>query len=374
MITLAASWLHDLDPFLVRVGGFGVRWYGASYLLGFVIAYFMMRWMADRGWSRIPKQHVADAMTWLVGGVIVGGRLGYVLFYERELLWSFTDQPPWWGLLALNNGGMASHGGIIGVCVAAFRISRGFKQPDGQTLGTCSTLHITDVIAVTALPGLFLGRIANFINGELLGRVVSTPGEPGPWWGVKYPQEALEQWTRLPEAQQEQLAALAGVTPDQIRAEPGAWQQYSSTVYDLMIRIQSGGTDGAGAATTLEPLLSARHPSQLYQGIADGLIPAIVCWLVWARPRAPGVVGCAFLISYGIGRILTETVRLPDAHFEVSRIAGLSRGQWLSVGMASFGLGMLLFVVRRSPERIGGWRSRREDQLATDSDEPSSDG
>ncbi|HHN78550.1 MAG TPA: prolipoprotein diacylglyceryl transferase, partial [Phycisphaerales bacterium] len=121
-MTLAA-WLHDLNPFVVRfTETFGIRWYAISYILGAVIAGLMMHRMAKKGLIRIPPDRVFDAIILLALGMIVGGRLGYILIYQPSLLWSFEPTFPFWGLLMINRGGMASHGGMIGVIIAAWRV------------------------------------------------------------------------------------------------------------------------------------------------------------------------------------------------------------------------------------------------------------
>ena len=104
------GWFHDLSPYLWRISGdFGIRWYGVSYLLAFAIAYILLRWLSKRGVTPIPHDRIADAMMMLVGGVIVGGRLGYILLYDPSLLIDFSGSAPWWGVLRLTNGGMSSH-------------------------------------------------------------------------------------------------------------------------------------------------------------------------------------------------------------------------------------------------------------------------
>src|SRR5947207_12128457 len=119
-----AAWLHDISPFLLRfTPTFGLRWYGLAYATGFLIAWWWLRWMSKRGVTPLSPQRVSDAMLLLVLGVVVGGRLGYVLFYSHDLLWYFTSSFPWWGVLQLQKGGMASHGGMIGVIMASLFIA-----------------------------------------------------------------------------------------------------------------------------------------------------------------------------------------------------------------------------------------------------------
>lgn len=342
-----AAFLHTIDPFLWQITPtFGIRWYGVAYLLGFVVGWWILRTLAKRGAILLNAQQVSDAMLAFVIGVFVGGRLGYVIFYQPSLLLEFSSSPPWWGLLAINRGGMASHGGIIGVIIAAIYIARRNKV---------SSLHMLDLVAFAAPMGLFFGRIANFINGELLGRIVAMPGEPGPWWSVRYPQELQTRHapTLTPEQQSELYALLDRVAP--------AWDEpngigYAHAVDRLLAAVQSGAAD---VARDVAPLLSARHPSQLYQAAAEGLVLMAALMVVWLKPRRPGIVGSWFLIVYGALRIATEHWRLPDDHLAVQRIAGLSRGQWLSVVMALVGVIAIAALSRRKDlPRLGGWLAR----------------
>ncbi len=343
-----ASWLHTLSPWVWRfTQDFGIRWYGLSYAMGFVGAWLILRWLARRELIRIPQERVTDAILLWVGGVVIGGRLGYVLFYKPYLLWTFTSDLPWWGVLQLNKGGMASHGGILGVVIASILISRGFRNERGERIGVCPPLHVMDISAVLCPLGLMLGRLANFINGELLGAIVAMPGQPAPWWSVKFPQEILgDQAPELTAAQTAKLSALANSVAMPSDSAAGA-------LHRIVERVQHGSVE---IAAQLEPLLAARHPSQLYQAAAEGLGVGAVVWLVWRKPRRAGVVGMWFLVSYGILRIVTELWRLPDADLAVQRILGLSRGQWLSVVMVLAGVaGLVAIKVRGSTERFGGW-------------------
>ncbi len=350
----ASAWLHDLDPFLWRItGDFGVRWYGLSYVAGFVIAWAVFRWLSGRGALAIPKERAADAVLILALCVVIGGRFGYALFYQPSLLISFEASFPWWSMVMINKGGMASHGGMIGGLLACWWISKGFKDERGERIGRCPPLHIADAVCLAAPFGIFLGRVANFVNGELLGRVVAPYGEPGPRWGVKFPKEALERFGELPETQQRLLigfvdrpefgqSVMAAADPD---------RAFASRFNELLSRIQQGD---AALARELEPLINTRPPSQLLQALAEGVVVGLVVWFVARVPRKPGVVGCWFLISYGVGRVLTEFVRLPDAHLRTQQLLGLSRGQWLSVLMVIAGI-VLLRVLSKRGEPMGGW-------------------
>jgi phosphatidylglycerol:prolipoprotein diacylglycerol transferase len=212
-------------------------------------------------------------------------------------------------------------------------------------------LHVLDVFALVTPPGLMLGRLANFINGELLGRIASNPGEPAPWWAVKFPQEIAGGYSvPLDERRAGELEALIGEFRLLGEATNGAAEE---RVIDA---IQHGGREWAAR---IEPYLAARHPSQLYQAFAEGVVLGGVLWWFARKPRRPGQVGGAFLITYGVLRILTEVWRLPDQHLAVQRVVGLTRGQWLSVLMIVCAVVGLVIVERRGKAPMGGWMRRR---------------
>lgn len=170
---MLAYYVHDLSPFLLEwdlLPGGGIRYYGLAYLLGFVLFYLGMCWLFHRGLSELSPPEVADLMTWVVGGVLIGGRLGYCLVYAWERTWADPLS-----VVAFWNGGiqgMSSHGGMVGVTLAIV-LYAWFHQ--------VSTWRLLDHAALLAPLGLFLGRIANFINGELWGRPTDVP------WAVIFP-------------------------------------------------------------------------------------------------------------------------------------------------------------------------------------------
>lgn len=328
MVTLAA-WLHDLSPFALRLTeSFGIRWYGLSYVAGFIAAWAILRALANRGRIQVPAQAVGDLIFAVVLGTLIGGRLGYCLFYRPALLVDFRPGAPFWGVLALTEGGMASHGGMVGIVIACLWFARRHRLPG---------LHIMDCMALVAPVGIFLGRLANFINGELLGRIVAMPGEPAPWWAVRFPQELTE--GHAPPLDADQSFRLAELAARVARPGDDDW----TMLHRLVEAVQAGDPE---ITEHLTPLLSARHPSQLYQAGAEGLVVGAAVWAAFAAvgSRRPGIVTAVFFIVYGVGRILTEFIRLPDAHLAVQRYAGFSRGQWLSVLMVLAGFGLLAWA------------------------------
>lgn len=169
-------WTHDLSPFLVQfpeawpwpLGGNGIRWYGLAYLAGFLIACLLLRWYHQKGRSPYTTAGIADLATYLILGVMIGGRLGFMLFYDLEL---WMHEP--FAIFEIWRGGMSSHGGMIGVAIAALLFARQRKQSPWTT---------GDLIVSITPPGLMLGRLANFMNGELWGTPTTVP------WAVIFPE------------------------------------------------------------------------------------------------------------------------------------------------------------------------------------------
>ena len=160
---LSDYWSHNLSPFLYQFpepysnwGPGGIRWYGISYLCGFVVAGIILRIAWKRGRSPYDQEQVMNLMTFQILGVLLGGRIGYALLYQGNKL---LEDP--FIILRVWEGGMASHGGFIGVFIATIWYAKQSKQ---------SPLPIGDIIVSVVPPGLFFGRVANFINGELWGK------------------------------------------------------------------------------------------------------------------------------------------------------------------------------------------------------------
>ncbi len=346
--TNLGGWFHDLSPFLVKfTPSFGIRYYGLSYALGFTFAYLLLRFLARRNATLIPYERIGDAMMYLIVGTIIGGRFFYVIGYEPSLLIDFSSSAPWWGVLAINNGGMASHGGIIGCAVAAWRISRGFKDQTGKIIGRCSPLHVFDMAALMAPMGLFFGRMANFINGELLGAIVANPGEKAPWWTVRYPQEITTldpgQLAQTPE----QFDQIIELSMKHMLPNESYWESGYARVLDLI----QHGDDTLKAQ--LEPLIAARYPTQLLQASLDGLLVMAVVWIIAMKPRKPGLIAGAFGITYALGRIPMDLIRLPDAG--VSQFGPLTRGQAYSAMTLVVGIVLVVHAMRSSAPKLGGW-------------------
>jgi phosphatidylglycerol---prolipoprotein diacylglyceryl transferase len=257
-----AYWVHDLSPFLIQFNeSFGIRYYGLSYLLGFALGGWILFAAAKRGRLALKPDAVADLMTALVIGVMVGGRLGYFFLYEPMSVLRDPVQ-----LIRVWDGGMSSHGGFIGVGLA---IAWFVRKHDIRFFS------LADAVIAVAPLGIGLGRVANFINGELWGRVTDVS------WAVIFPASA-------------QIGTPLAQIP-------------------------------------------ARHPSQLYAAALEGfLIFAYLQWRFWKTDsplRQPGRITGEFLIIYGVARVITEAFREPDA----SLLLGLTRGTLYSLLMVVAG-------------------------------------
>ncbi len=373
MTPTLAAWLHDLDPVALRLGPATIYWYGISYVVGFALAWVLLRVAAWRGVTPVPGATIGDVV--LFGGIggVLGGRIGYLLVYNPSLLGEFTSSFPFWQALNIARGGMASHGGMVGVLLGLILLGRVLRRRAAREnlpeLASVPTLHLVDLAVAVAPIGLMCGRLANFVNGELLGKVVAGPAvqgaEDAPWWAVRFPQEILAR------------GGTSEIGPEQVRAATGAvgmvpadlqfpdGQRAFAAAYERLVdELRGNGPASEAAAGVMHGFLNARHPSQLYQAAVEGPLLLLALFIVWARPRVAGVVTAWFMILYGVGRILTEFYRLPDADFANARPMGLSRGQWLSVALVVGGVGLLAYVVVRarkktaageSVARFGGW-------------------
>lgn len=285
----------NIAPEIFSITIFGIdlalRWYALAYIVGILIGWQLVLQVVRRPalWANdtpamTPRQ-IEDLLTWIILGVIIGGRLGYVAFYQPGY---YLQNPG--EILMVWQGGMAFHGGLLGVVVASWWYTGAQKIP---------RFSAADAIALGAPVGLFLGRIANFINAELWGRQTLMP------WGVVFPGDAAQ--------------TCAGVVPGQC----------------------------------------ARHPSQLYEATLEGLLLGLLMfWLVYRRDalKRPGFVCGVFFAGYGLGRFVVEFVRQPDAQFispgNPLGLAwhmggyGLTMGQILSLPMIALGLWLM-------------WRARR---------------
>ncbi|QAV22518.1 prolipoprotein diacylglyceryl transferase [Proteus hauseri] len=274
----------EIDPVMFSIGPVSLHWYGMMYLVGFVFAL----WLANRraakpnsGWN---KNEVETLLYVGFVGVFIGGRLGYVLFYNLPV---FLNDPLY--LFKVWDGGMSFHGGLIGVICAMIWFARRTKRHFFQ---------VADFVAPLIPFGLGLGRIGNFINGELWGRVtLDTP------WAILFPSSRSEDL---------QLVAQDPAT--------------------LLPIIQQYG-------------VLPRHPSQLYEMLLEGVVLFIILNIFVRKNRPMGSVSGLFLIGYGAFRIIVEFFRQPDA--QLGLFSGVSMGQLLSIPMIILGIFFMVWAYRR---------------------------
>ena len=302
---ILAYYVHDLSPFLVQFGqDIGIRYYGLAYVLGFLCAFWLYRWLVRRGYSEMKPEQVGDfILWWVVLGTLIGGRLGYMLFYDAQ---AFLQKP--WIFFEIWQGGMASHGGMIGLVVATSLYARKYK---------ISWLNAADNLAVVAPVGLFFGRCANFINGELFGRHATVP------WAVQFPRELY--FTDFYKTQSI-LEQASQIRPD-----------FAS----LDILIANVRTSPA-LHHLLGQTLTPRHPSQIYEALLEGVLLFTFLWVLRTRFRLPnGVLSGAFFLLYALFRFVVEFFREPDAPL----LAWMSRGQFLSLFLVPVGIALILVAV-----------------------------
>jgi phosphatidylglycerol---prolipoprotein diacylglyceryl transferase len=287
----------DIDPILfsLRLGGIelAIRWYALAYIAGLLLGWRYVALLCRRPalWGRagapMRQEQVDDLLTWMILGVILGGRLGFVLFYQPGYYLTHPEEA-----LAVWHGGMSFHGGLLGVAAGVI----GFSMKNGLPI-----LSVGDAVSAAAPIGLFLGRIANFINAELWGRPSTAP------WAMVFPGEAA----------------------------------------------QTCPADWAGPC--------ARHPSQLYEAGLEGVVLFVLLALAIRAGalRRPGLVFGLLLVGYALARMVVELFRQADAQFvtpgnlhgHVLRLGaewGLTMGQILSLPMLAIGL---LLVARASVAR-----------------------
>jgi phosphatidylglycerol:prolipoprotein diacylglycerol transferase len=255
-----------IDPEIFRIGFVSVRWYGVMYIIGYILGYQLLKRQIRKGLLKVSMDAGENLMTSLIVGMLIGARLVYVVVYNWE---QFVQDPS--EIYKVWNGGLSFHGAAIGMIVVCALFARKHKVP---------FYSVTDALAFGASPGLFFGRMGNFINGELWGR----PSDVS--WAMVFPRD---------------------------------------------------------------PLGLARHPSQLYQGLTEGVLLFLFLylqqkWMLKNGRYRVGITGASFLIGYGAQRFLTEYAREPDA--QLGFVLGhLSMGQVLCLIMFFSGLVILRHVM-----------------------------
>jgi phosphatidylglycerol:prolipoprotein diacylglycerol transferase len=324
-----AYYLHRISPFIVRFGeNFGLRWYGVSYVAGFIVGLVLLRRLSRNGLLKLTYKEIDALLTYLIVGVIVGGRLGYVIFYEPKLLMEWESGFPFWGLLAINKGGMSSHGGFIAIICMVILFSRKYHY---------TLLHVGDAVVMVAPPGLFFGRVANFINGELFGRPAHVP------WAVCFPTEIMN-WSS------EKVQNLF----QSLREQGYAF----SDIGELIDAVQRQDS----VAKIIHPMLTPRHPSQIYEALLEGILLFVLLWFGRRKLKKDGMMVVLFLLGYGIVRIFAEQFREPDVGIGYQWL-GLTRGQWLSFGMlAAAGIFFMLSMKQKPIPMKPGVKKRQSEE------------
>jgi phosphatidylglycerol---prolipoprotein diacylglyceryl transferase len=302
-----------IDPVALQLpGGFGLRWYGIGFMVAFAAGYAILRRLARRGFLRLPPDKVGDLVFALIVGAILGGRLGYALFYDFA---TFAANPA--RIVRIWEGGLAFHGGFAGTIVAGWWFARRHGLP---------FLRVGDSITLGVTPGIFSVRLANFINGELYGRV-TTDAVP---WAMRFPTDPV-------------AMRLTGAADGRTMRER-----------ELLIE----RAYETGLWDRIAPQVPLRHPSQLYEGLTEGLLLGLVMWALYAwnrrrgRDLAPGTYGGVFVLGYGLLRSLMELFRQPDAQFTdagdpVGTVLGpLTMGQTLSLAMIALGIFLIVRGLR----------------------------
>jgi len=273
----------NFNPIILSIGPISLHWYGLMYLVGFIFA----MWLAIRrannpnsGWS---KKEVENLLYANFLGIFIGGRVGYVLFYNFEY---FLNNPLY--LFKVWNGGMSFHGGLIGVIYVMMRFAKHTKR---------SFFQVSDFIAPLVPFGLGAGRLGNFINDELWGRVaINTP------WAMLFP-----------------------------------------TSRNIDITIASTNTNWQNIFNQYG--LLPRHPSQLYEMFLEGLVLFILLNIFIKKPRPMGSISGFFLIGYGLFRIIIEYFRQPDP--QIGLFNGfITMGQILSMPMVLAGMIIIIWAYR----------------------------
>ena len=286
-----SGYLHfpEFDPVIFSLGPVSLHWYGLMYLVGFVFAMWLATRRANRPGSGWTKNEVENLLYAGFLGVFLGGRIGYVLFYNLPV---FLADPLY--LFRVWDGGMSFHGGLIGVILVMIIFARRTKR---------TFFQVSDFIAPLIPFGLGAGRLGNFINGELWGRV-----DPSFHYTMIFPGSRAEDLALLP------------THPE--------WQSLF---------------DAYGALP--------RHASQLYELALEGVVLFLILNLFIRKPRPTGSVSGLFLIGYGLFRIIVEFFRQPDAQFTGGWVQYISMGQILSIPMVLAGIIMMVWAYRHRPQQ-----------------------
>lgn len=285
----------SIDPIIVAIGPFGpvgplaIRWYGLMYVIGFALAWWLGRRRAAQPGSSWTAQDVDDSIFFAAIGVILGGRLGWILFYGLDQV---LDDPL--TIFRIWEGGMSFHGGLIGALIAVAIFARRRQRRLADVL---------DFLAPLPGPGILAGRIGNFINGELWGKPTDAP------WGFNVDPAVLH-------------------------------SMQAAEARRLCVRFE------------IDPCILHVHASQLYEGLLEGLALFLILWIFTLRPRPRLAPSGLFLICYGVFRFAVEFVRVPDENRGYLLFDWLTMGQILSTPMILGGM-LLMAIAYQRNQRSG---------------------
>ncbi len=329
-----AIYVHDLSPVILRITEqIQLRWYGLAYLAGFLAGAFLLERLSRRKLWVLPPGSAGDFISAAaIFGVFIGGRLGYMLWYwPREHGWNWLTQDPL-ALFRVWEGGMASHGGVLGLVIFTWFYSRK-KQVSWTGLG--------DGLCVVAPLGLLFGRVANFINGELYGRTAQSVA-----WAMKFPATLTDR--KMTEHESFGAAMHAASEADSsLKPTFQQWLEGGLTNHMLFEETLKVQRHNPAVSDAIAPFLEPRHPSQLYEALLEGAALFAILWCVRVKyPNAPnGLLTGLFFVFYAIFRIICEQFREPD-----SRMVGtLTSGQFLSLFMIAAGMVFIAMAMKRKP-------------------------
>lgn len=334
---LLGYFIETLNPYIIEFGhsAWGIRWYGTAYLTGFVIAYFVMSHFIKTGRMAMPRQRLPDYVIFVaIFGVLIGGRLGEAILYRPHMFTNFSPPFPYWGLLKVQYGGMAAHGGIVGVFVASWI----FARRNGY-----SFFNLIDCGAMVAPIGLFFGRIANFVNGELYGHVWHNR------FAVQFPTELI-----YPPQTKLERTVSSGQVNHLINQVAEHFSNRPSILHALATNprleiVNLSRENHPYVINLLRQILPPRIPSQLVEATTEGLLLFIICFFVGSRWKKPGIAAATFAVGYPIMRIIGEQFRDGD---QPRMIFGhlISLGVIYSVPMLLIGIVFLIWmIVRKVP-------------------------
>ena len=336
---MLAAYVHDLDPVILSITEtLKVRWYGLAYLAGFIAAWWILKKMAEKKLFPVAPDKVSDFVAYAAFlGVFLGGRLGYVLFYMLPSAAGraqIASDPL--SIIKVWDGGMSSHGGILGLTIFAWFYARKHK---------ISWTSLGDSLVCVAPLGVFFGRVANFINGELYGHVAKTALP----WLVKFPGTVFHEkkWEGKDYNAVMQVAIEASEGPPK-----EALIQAYDTGYNGELALAAAVRSSDQVKHAIEPFLLNRHPSQLYEGILEGLLLFILLTALRFRfPKlAHGTLTGLFFLLYALGRIFVEQFRVPDSDL----VGFLTKGQFYSLFFVLIGISFLIFAFQQRQSELKG--------------------